>query len=311
VKKVSNGKTICRISFARIKKSGLRSVFILCAIIFTTVLVTGVIGIGSQMQAASKQMNLQVAGLVSQVYVKTLTPENAAKFLAHEDVQNAGTSLIVATSNDGIWTEYPLEIRVDDEKFAENSFIVPMIGQLPQEENEIAVKAWMLDMANLPHELGTTFPLSFEIAGKHYDLNLTVCGIWEDDKNLHPFSTALISQKLADKLLANINPEDSLKMQTFNGVIDIAADVSENDFSIQKDLERILYETDLLSPDIHANINPAYENAADTSVIFGIAMILIIVLAAGFLLIYNIFYISILTDIRHYGLLILIPRQNI
>jgi putative ABC transport system permease protein len=303
--RVQNSKTLWKLTFSRIKTSRARSVFILLAIIFTTVLVTGVINVGVKLQNADRQMNIQRAGLVSQIYVKTLTPENAQKVLEHPLIKNGGSSLIIATSKDGEWAEYNLETRCEDEVFAANSLKTPMTGRLPETEGEVAVKAWMLDMLGLPRELGVQFPLVFEINGVKHDLKLTVCGFWDDDMNMHPWGTALISKTLADELLIGVDPEKSLQTQNFNGVIDITADVSDSykSSAIEKNLNQVLYETGLLSPDINSTINPAYDVFSDPTVNIGIVFILAIVIVAGFLLTYNIYYISVLSDINYYGML--------
>ena len=54
-------------------------------------------------------------------------------------------------------------------------------GQKPQSANEIITDTKTLDMLGLPHEIGTTVPLTYTIQDQVFTRNFILSGYWESD----------------------------------------------------------------------------------------------------------------------------------
>lgn len=80
----------------------------------------------------------------------------------------------------------------------------------------------------------------------------------------------------------------------------------DNKFNIEEKLLKILYESGFEPNDISYGVNWAYignGSSTDLSNIIPLVGLLLLIILSGYLIIYNIFYISVVKDTRFYGLL--------
>ncbi|MDR2486757.1 MAG: ABC transporter permease, partial [Clostridiales Family XIII bacterium] len=283
-----------------------RSFLTLAAIAMTCILVTSVVAIGYDLMEAFRMAKVRLSGMDAEVSFQYLTEEELALVKGHPLMEEGGVSRYIGQGLGDAWIESPLEIRTTDKSFAKVTFSTPTTGRLPVAEGEVAVKSWMLDALGLPEELGQRFPLSFVVGDKQHDLSLEVCGIWEDDYFIHPYGWAFVSDALADDLLSGTDIAQSRENATFSGVFQLFANISGSGQELQGNLDQIVSDTGIDSDLVHPRVNFPYEVTErwfDPQIFVPVAIILLIVLLSGYLLIYNIFSISVLRDIRHYGLL--------
>ncbi len=207
-------------------------------------------------------------------------------------------------TTEGVFRQAQGEIHTADEKFAEFTFSKPTAGRLPEAENEIALTSWILDAMNLPRELGQVVHLDFEVAGTPYGMDFTVCGFWDSDLNLQPYGILYISDTLADKLLANVDPTKTRLGSGYYGTTKLTANINGNLSELEKNVDTILQDIGVDADTVGVLFNGAYNTATtDGGIIAAMALIIAIILVSGYLLIYNIFYISVMRDVRFYGLL--------
>ena len=301
--RAANGKTIRALAFRQIKAEKSRNIFPTLAIVLTSVLVMTVLSMGAGLTDANRQTLMRASGQKSEISFQYLTANEVESIVSHPLIKEYGLSRYVART-DEMFARLPAEIRTMDPAFADFTYSTPTIGRLPESENEVAVKSWMLTGLGLSPEIGQTFPLSFMIGKTYHSLELTVCGIWDDDYYLHPYGTAIVSDALADGLLAGVNPAETRLNGEHNAVVQLHANLDGRLSDLRSNLDRIAAETGIDAGLSVPRINYAYENTALTpQTIAAIAFILLIVMISGYLLIYNIFYISVTRDIKHYGLL--------
>ena len=135
----------------------------------------------------------------------------------------------------------------------------------------------------------------------------TVSGITEP--SVMNVGFAIMPEAYIEKYAEEIAP-DSKDAYSSTGKISMHV-IFANSMNIQEKLEQVITESgfsiDTKSGDyIESNANWAYiasGTESDPVTIIGIAAALILVMVAGYLIIYNIFQISIIHDIRYYGLL--------
>ncbi|MDR0918385.1 MAG: ABC transporter permease, partial [Oscillospiraceae bacterium] len=298
---VPNKRKINSIAFRLIKTKKSRNIFSVFAVILTSILIMVVLTMSVGLSNASRITKMKSSGQKAEISFQYLTENDKNSVISNSLIKKYGISKYVTSITNEPWEQNTLEIRTADENFADMMYSNPHVGKLPKKENEVAVKSWMLEKLNIPEEIGQTFPLSFEVDGIKYNFKLTVCGIWNDNAILLPYGTAFISDILADKLLKeNYNYTNS----DYSGSIQLCANLKGDIFDLNKNLERLVTETGINRELSLPQINSAFKNSEyNIQSLWAIALILLIIVISGYLLIYNIFYISVIKDIKFYGLM--------
>ncbi len=194
----------------------------------------------------------------------------------------------------------PTELRYGDETYAELTFNDPDTGHLPEQRNEIATSRIVLAAMGLPDEVGTRMELTFTTDTDTFTDTFTLCGIWDGDAVAYR-QTMLLSKEYTEQVAPVIHGEtDGTTPPVGTGYIDSVM-MMPTAWDIEKQALEITSQYGL---DERVSINDAYGTATVSlssilPLVAGIAVIFI----AGYLLIYNVFYISIAQDIRFYGTL--------
>ncbi|HWQ77138.1 MAG TPA: ABC transporter permease [Syntrophomonas sp.] len=281
-----------------------RNIFGLIAIVLTTVLITAVFTIGISLSDGMQQMLIHSYGRSTEVDFQYLTPDEAQRVAEHPLIEEYGLSRLITATTEGVFRQVQGEIHTADENFAGFTFSQPTTGRLPETENEIALTSWILDAMNLPKELGQTVHLDFEVAGTPYSMDFTVCGFWDMDINLNPYGILYISDTLADRLLAGVDPAETRLGAGYYGTTKLTANIDGKLSELEKNVDTILRDSGIDAEAAGVLFNDAYDRAGtDGGIIAAMALIIAIILVSGYLLIYNIFYISVMRDVRFYGLL--------
>ncbi|ADY55559.1 protein of unknown function DUF214 [Syntrophobotulus glycolicus DSM 8271] len=281
-----------------------RNIFALIAIVLTTVLITAVFTIGISLSDGMQQMLIHSYGRSTEVDFQYLTEDEAQRVAEHPLIKEYGLSRLITITTEGVFRQVQGEIHTADENFAEFTFSKPTTGRLPEAENEIALTSWILDAMNLPREPGQVVHLDFEVDGTPYSMDFTVCGFWDSDLNLQPYGILYISDTLADKLLNGVNPAQTRLGAGYYGVTKLTANIDGKLSELEENMDTILRDTGIDAEAAGVLFNDAYNTtSSDGGLIAAMALIIAIILVSGYLLIYNIFYISVMRDVRFYGLL--------
>ncbi|MDX9871315.1 MAG: FtsX-like permease family protein [Clostridia bacterium] len=300
----NNQTVIRRLSKQSFLANKSQNLFALIAIVLTTVLITAVFTIGISLSDGMQQMLIHSYGRSTEVDFQYLTEDEAQRVAQHPLVKECGLSRLITVTTEGVFRQAQGEIHTADENFAGFTFSKPVIGRLPEAENEISLTSWILDAMNLPRELGQIVHLDFEVAGTPYSMDFTVCGFWNSDLNLQPYGILYISDALADKLLHDVNPMETRLGSGYYGTTKVTANIDGKLSELEKNVHTILQDTGVDADTAGVLFNGAYNTATtDVGIISAMALIIAIILVSGYLLIYNIFYISVMRDVRFYGLL--------
>lgn len=270
------------------------------AIVLTTMMFTTLFVLSKSLEKNLVEMTFRQTGYDAQVSFKAITEEQAEKIAAHPEAAEVGSSIVVGIGQDSRLAGRQVEVRWADESYAAHSFAAPAAGRLPQTDDEIALDTIVLDRLGIAHELGESVTLKWISDLKTREImtaTFELCGYWEGNESLYS-SMAWVSRGLAEQTVAAIGGYDP---ETMIGMY--MAQVSlESDENIEESIERILEETGLTG--LEYNVNLAYSPelnrmAAQESLPMYIGMALVFV--SGYLIIYNIFQISITADIQFYG----------
>lgn len=285
-----------------------RNLVAVLAIILTTLMFTTLFVLSQSMSRNMIEMTFRQTGYDGQVSFKSITEEQAAKIAAHPDVAETGYSMVVGIGQGKELSGRQVEIRFADESYAEHSFAKPVTGRMPQAADEIALDNIVLDKLGIPHELGQRVTLEW-IADFQEEENrvseFTLCGFWEGNESSYA-SMAWVSREFAEDVTEQLEAADSgaaeeVPDSRLAGICMGQVNLY-SDREIEKTMDRILEDTGLT--ELEYGVNLAYDPdmnrmAVQESLPMYLGMILVFV--AGYLIIYNIFQISVTTDIQFYG----------
>ena len=285
------------------KANRTRNVVAVFAIILTTVMFTTLFVLSQSMVQNLQDMNFQRAGYDSYLSSSTLTDEEIKKITAHEAVRDFGKSIVIGIAENEELTGRQVEIRYADENYAASAFSMPTVGALPVGENEIALDTITLDKMGLPHELGQEITLKWRKdlnSGEYTTSNFILSGYW-DGNSAAMASMAWVSEAFVEIECAGVDQEAQLANgQVFGmGMLHLSLYSSKN---LEQTAEQILIDTGLSDGSLSPNM--AYDAAMNQNIIREIipmAICMVLVFASGYLIIYNIFQISVASDIRFYG----------
>ena len=295
----NNNRPVLKLLTKRSLKAQKNTIAVL-AIMLATLLFTSLFTIAISLQTAMQESNMRTTGTSAHAGIKRLSWEEYEKLSSDTGIKDIGYSIIIGNAVGDDFNKTPTELRYGDETYLELTFNTPDTGHLPEQKNEIATSRIVLDAMGLPDKVGTQMELTFTTDTDTFTDTFTLCGIWDGDAVAYR-QTMLLSKAYAEQVAPVIHGEtDGTTPPVGTGYID-AVMMMPTAWNIEK---QALEVTSKYGLDERVSINDAYQMATVNlssmlPLVTGVAVIFI----AGYLLIYNVFYISIAQDIRFYGML--------
>lgn len=309
---VSNRKCIRNLSRKSLRASKNRNIMAVLAIALTALLFTALFTIGMSTNDAYQQANFRQVGGYSHGGFKYLTEEQYNELKDHSLIEQYGMRRFL-----GMPTKYPfnkshVEVSYCDENEAHWMYCDPIEGRLPKEgTNEAATDLQVLSLLGVEPKLGAQFTIIFSVDGKETTQTFTLCGWWEKDE-IVVANHVLIPESRVNAVLNELQvtaPGNDGMTGSWN--LDV---MFQNSRHIEENLHQILadygYQEESRSEDnfISTGVNWGYTGAKlsdsiDTTTLLILVIILLVIIFTGYLIIYNIFQISVVGDIRFYGLL--------
>ena len=319
--KVSNGSCIRRLSVRALLANRTRNIVAVLAIALTAVLFTSLFTIALSINEGIQQNNFRQAGGCSHGSFKYLTEEQCEELKNDPLIQAYGIRRFLGMPTAAPFNKSHVEIGYSDANEARWGYCVPVEGRLPQEgTNEAATDTHVLELLGVEPEIGAEFTVTFEVDGRETTQTFTLCGWWEYDEAVVA-NHILIPESRLNTVLAEVGvtPPGSDSM---TGSWNLDVMLRHGARSIAADMEEILanhgYQSETAGENyISIGVNWGYTGAQlsdklDPTVVAIIVGMLALILFTGYLIIYNVFQISVAGDIRFYGQLKTIgttPRQ--
>lgn len=270
------------------------------AVILTTLMFTSLFTLSQSMSKNILEMTFRQAGYDAQVSFKSITEEQAMEIAAHSEVREVGHSIVLGLAENKKLAGRQVEIRWGDESYASHSFSLPTTGSMPQSEDEIALDTMTLDFLGIPHKLGEKVTLKWrrDVTNEEYTTSdFTLCGYGEGNQSGYA-SMAWVSRAYAEKMTGGKTGNQEGQVLGLH----MAQVTLNSDSSIEETMDNILKDTGL--DGLEYSVNLAYSpemnmTASRETIPMYIAMVLVFI--AGYLIIYNIFQISVTADIQFYG----------
>ncbi len=309
--KNNNGAAVRKLSSRSLKNNRMRNLFAVVAITLTGILFTAVFSlVGGAMQAA-QESTMREVGSRAHAGLKGATKEQYEKVAADPMVVKSSYNIYIGTADNIV--KWSAEIRyLPEEDTLQDMFIELEEGHLPTAENEIVVNTFVLDELHLPYALGEKIPLTFRFMDKTIEDEFVVSGWYRGDYISHA-SELFVSEDYWEKLKGYLTDEDFLRWrQTHPEDRDVGLYAGsvyfDKAFNLDEKIRAVIinagYEPET---ELDYGVNWAYMSSRVESVDpFAVMMIVsavLVILITGYLIIYNIFQISVISDIQFYGLL--------
>ena len=307
--KVENKETLRLLTRRFMKMNRARNVIAVIAIMLTSLLFTSLF-VGSLSMILSKRATEIKQFMDSAHAIAQNLSEEDAKRLQQtieqsEDVKRYGSGIFLGAGMDERFG-FSVEVRYADENMAESFNCLPTTGRLPEKENEVALSSMVLESLGVTPKIGEEVTLTWEVNPmlKQYKTDtFQICGFWQGDKAvLGQIQMIWVSESYAKENRYHVT-QDELQNGIYNGCKEYSV-WYKNLWNLEKKTENISKTAGFTKAGTGLEINPAYNLFEEDSFSFTslIVMVLFVILA-GYLIIYNIFNISVKTDIRAYGLL--------
>ena len=311
--KVSNGKTIRRLGWRSMKAARTRNLIAVLAIALTTVLFTSLFTIAMSINDGFQQSNFRQVGGFSHGGFKYLTEEQFNDLKDDPLIDQWGMRRFIGMPTEVPFNKSHVEVSYADANEAHWMYCDPVEGRLPQEgTDEAATDTHVLELLGVEPEIGARLTISFDVDGHTTTQTFTLCGWWEYDEAIVA-NHILIPESRADAILDEVGTvppgEDGM-----TGSWNLDVMLKSGSRHIANDIAQILeshgyQDQSAGAPDyIHTGVNWGYTGAQlsdnlDPSVVIAVAAMLLLIIFTGYLIIYNVFQISVTNDIRFYGLL--------
>jgi len=309
--KVNSKKAVRRLSNRSFKANVSRNVIAVIAIALTAILFTALFTVGSGMVENIQKQTMRQAGGDGMAVLKYITDEQFDAVKDHPLIDRISYNRIICDSveSDALLKRHA-EIYYMDDVGMELGFCVPTHGHKPEAENEIMMDTKAMKMLGLPQRAGA--PVTFKMRihnGVLVERNFVLSGWWEADPTFDMASIMVVSKAYVDAHMEELY--NNFRATTeMTGVINSYI-MFKNSFGLEDKLKRVItesgYSMDENAPDyIDSNVNWAYMASnfdLDPPTVAGALAAVALIIFTGYLIIYNIFQISVIKDIRFYGLL--------
>lgn len=308
----NNASVIRRLSGRYFKAGKSRNVIAGAAIAMTALLFTAIFTLGSGLMDTVQDQNIRRQGGDGQVVLNYINDEVYGDVKDHPLIdQIAYTKAVSYRLQYPGMEKWPADLWYMDDTALEFARYTPTTGHRPRAENEIIADTKTLEVLGVPAEAGRTVTLQYDIKGTQYTTDFTLCGFWETD-TLSGSGRLIVSKAFVDahtEKLAYTYPEDN----DYSGIV-AAYVMFGGSGAVEPKLQQLLSETGYTcdtmggSPSdvnyVIARVSPAYQSGDllrnPALLLSGLAGILLI-MVTGYLIIYNIFQISVIQDIQSYG----------
>ncbi len=315
--KIANQKVLKLLAYKSFQANRSRNLIAIIAIALTTILFTTLFTISIGMVETFQNETMRQSGGKAHATLKYLNQEQFDKIQHHPLIETIGCNVFVAMADNQAFLKRHTEIMYSTDEAARMNFSIPSTGKMPREKNEIVADTGTLDLLGVPHQLGQKVQLAYTLKGEKRSHQFVLAGFYKSDKT-YPVGQVIVSRPFIDTELAGVVPN---YREDYDAAGTIRADIMfKNSRHIEANIQKVITDSGYSinqkdNNSLAYGVNWAYMSTnfeVDPGSIIGFLLAAILILFTGYLIIYNVFQISVIKDIRFYGLLKTIgttPRQ--
>ena len=304
--RVPNRKIIRKLSYRTMKEKGKKNLIAILAIALTSLLFTALFTVGMSILDSIQESTMRQVGTRSHTGFKYMTMEEYNKVKDAPGIKEISYNVIVGMGQNPELYGIQTEVRYSEDKSAEWGFCKPDVGTMPRSGKGCATSTKVLDALGIPYEIGSKVPMLIQIGEQTVEETFTLVGYWEEEgvSFAEEFWVSKDWQeKYAPTPLINYYDHFLAGDTGFGGYMDVHIMLTST-YNIETKNKEIVEWSGLDKSSITESVNWAYMSSeVDVTSTILVICILLIIMLSGYLIIYNIFYINVTTDIRYYGLL--------
>jgi len=291
-----------------------RNLIAIFAIALTAVLFTSLFTVAASINYSFQQANFRQCGGWSHGTFKYMTHEQFDELKTDSLIKQYGLRRFVGMPEKAPFLKSHVEVGYSDANQAHWMYCDPAEGQLPAEgTNEAATDTRVLELLGVEPVVGNEFTMTFDVGGTEVTETFVLSGWWEYDEAVFA-NHVLIPHSRAQAIYDQVGIGNGIGDDGMTGSWNMDVMLGSS-LHIEQDLSKILanhgYQTESRSAGddyIATGVNWGYTgaqltNSIDPATVAAIAGLLLIIIFTGYLIIYNVFQISVSSDIRFYGLL--------
>ena len=307
--RVNNQRAVRRLADRSFRASRSRNIIAVLAIALTALLFTALFTVGSGLIENIQRQTMRQAGGDGMAVLKYVTDGQYEQVKDHPLIKEISYNRILSSSvdNEELLKRHG-ELYYMDETGIRLGFCEPVEGTVPQAEDDLMMDTKTAKLLGVELTVGSPVSLKLTVHGQQVTRMFRLCGWWEADPVFN-VSILVTSRAYVDahmEELYNSYKEDYDVTGAINCYI-----MFGSSGGLERKLQQVITESgfplDETDPDyIDHNVNWSYLSAgmdANPATVAGVAVLVLLITLAGYLIIYNIFQISVLRDIRFYGLL--------
>ena len=274
-----------------------RNFFLVAAITLTTFLIASVFSIGVSYYESINMQEKRMQGSVSQMAFSHPTEEQLEKIYSLDYVETVGLGVYAAQMRDIQKLEDLDLVYVDKTQWLKifGPTFTGIVGEYAEKENEIMLSRYLLEALGIDNpKIGMEIPLSFVVNGTEEvrTERFTLSCIYTEyaHSRQNGFVAIYTSKVFAEKYG---------KITTDNLMVNL---IFKKDKNISENIDRLKNDLEFADNQAYTE-SPAYTSTyGNTTTNIALLVIIIFLMFTGYLLIYNVMYISISKEVRFYGM---------
>ncbi len=297
MKKINNKKAIRKLSVSSMKTNARKYILLVVAVALTSLMFTSIFTIlGSLFYEVQLSYLRQYGSDAHAGYF--LSPAEYEKIKNDPAIKMISYDILVGEVRNVELGRLQNQVFYSEPESARMNYCYPETGMMPKEENEIVTSDLVLEKLGVPAKIGSHVPLTINIGGEEITGDFILSGYFRGDI-ISDYQSVLVSKAFQEKYAPL--PDDYVVPGRM-----FARFKFSNSFNIFGKVKSLSKRNDI-GDDVPVWYNMGYffilSNGIDFSMVSIIVLLLFTVFLSGYLIIYNIFYINVLSDIREYGLL--------
>ncbi len=290
-------KMATRVAFDNMKYHRSKNILIGIAIMLTTFLLFVVPSVGKGMVDVQNAAINKVYPTWHAMY-RDVDTDTMRGLVLHHDIERYGFMINVGEM---MIEDTTVSLMYLDETAAELYRVLPERGRIPETQDEIVVSQGILEALGQQADIGDTIRVPYQIYrgdGLDYrqEREFRVCGFLADSSlsREQRVYTAFVSKPFADLEIA---PEQV----KYRILVQVQGKDSVTTTKLEKRIQNIAHQFGIDEKTVRINDDYLGANYVDPALVPAIAVIMLIIVAAGIITIYSIYYVSMNQRIQEFG----------
>lgn len=291
----NNQGAIKRLAKRNYRANKQRNFFVTVALFLTAFMITSVFSFGCSYFETFQMQQIRAMGTTADVAITNLTKSQYEELRRSSLVSVVGVSQRLGSVDTSGMDDALLSISwIDEAEWKEHR--VPTIsdlhGNYPQAENELMLPTWALSAMGISDpQVGMNIPVSYQLGTDYQYLSgeFVLSGYYTD------YSISRVGNRGSAYVSELFAAQTGLSFDSVSTAMISFSDGSNVDRSCEKLKSEISF-----TEDQSFEIVPSVQSDS-ISIILPLAAIIVFIIISGYLLIYNILYISISRDTQFYG----------